>query len=425
MPRCPYPDHDTPVELPLRTAGFACCDTCYQVSFLCSADCETLNRTLAQYCRKCGASVAPAKAEAQWRESLTLDRSGRERKSTYRLNLSSFRARTVRVLCSYRGYLCIGTQGAGLLITNAMRPEPEAILQRFVQEEDVLAIVPVETGERPLLLVTTGQAVYRLHLLPSWELVEVHRTRQRFIGTALATAYGTLIFEADATAQGASLLQRNPDSTEHRVSLPMRPEVVRVVALAQDHVLIFNTSEAVIYDSQAHAVIWQGTSPYPLDMTVAPAYHAGQQQVYLGGQQALLRLALDGEQPIFFRVGEQTFRGFQFSVSADGQELFIAHDGGVHILNSLTGGTNWASAPVLGIRSPSGVFLPCQVGRYLCFVTLNHGQHDACFLPLHTRDDHIRVGEFNQILCPPAIGPGTLLLAVSQGNQIEVQALQL
>jgi hypothetical protein len=125
-------------------------------------------------------------------------------------------------------------------------------------------------------------------------------------------------------------------------------------------------------------------------------------------------------------VGDAVWQGYQFSISADGQEVYVTHGGGVSVIDSLTGRQRWSSETDLGMRAVAGLFAPVRAGEVLLFGRLNRrGTQDLCFMPLPYLDDIVDMGSYTQILHPPLLGPGSLLVSVRQEANILLQARRI
>lgn len=312
MSQCPSPACRATISASLSAPPFAYCDDCQQVSFECS--CGTMNRGLAQWCRQCGAAVSFWQAEAAWRQRLSLQR-GQDYPVLAQYDLTRVRASGLHTLCHYYGYLLLGTRGAGLVVTNAYQPHAEAVLEQFLESEEVLALVPAPTASLPQVLVRTRQVLATLRFLPHLHVQTLYTATHGSLALVLNLPEGICVWESQEDGVTLQILQPDTAQIVHSEALPLVGEMLRGMSLPQGQFLAWTETMAMVYDVRAGHSVWQGqTQAEGMDMAVAPCYDPAQQQVYLGGRQRLWRFPLTGaQQYTFLQVGDTTWQGYQFN----------------------------------------------------------------------------------------------------------------
>ncbi len=424
MLQCPSPECSASITSALQAERFAYCDVCHHASFVCP-HCASLNRSLAQYCKQCGKKISLGNAQEEWQRLLGMGQ-GLKPRSLAQFEIARLGANHIHTLCSYGGYLLLGTEGAGLLVSNAIRPQHKALLYQGLLQEDVLALTSGETTQGPVVFVTTRQKAYQLHFLPTYQLKPIYTTPGKLVAPVYGDTEGLILFEQEADHIGVRLLHTQTYEVMHHEALPLLPHEVHCIPLTAHRFLLLTAHSGVLYDSQQRRMLWHGDTPgQNVDMAVIPCYTQSQNQVYVGIENTIWRFALMGEHPYtFFPVGNETWTGCQFEISADGHELFVAHDRGLNVLEAATGRGKWSST-ALGMRLPTGLFPPVLLGNHLLFGTIDRdGRHSVSLLSSE-RNHIIKIETYRELLHRPVLGMGCLLLGGRQEAHLVIQAISL
>jgi len=414
MSTCPYPPpaHVEPKALTSDQVSVSSCrDGCQRTFFFCPA-CRQANRTLARYCRSCGHTVSFQGSDLAAENQFSIDNFNEK---GYSYSLTGYGIGEVRVLKSYRGYLFVVGE-TGLLVFDVHSPaEALAGPLRSPLGGEFLGVSVYRDSDDEVLLVTTSKGVFQVSLIDlalpnqrqTLESVYVSQPSRFVSHEAIAIAGRVYVLEHE-NVRPKSWLTCIPDGLVTEFEQISRPPV----AVDGDRLFFFTERQVFLYECQSGKLI--NTKSSDLLAARPPAYDAEANTVFMVGEAKLWRMELSGESPLLAPLS--TLRPLQgASIAAKANRLFVAHLGGITILD-MFGTKKWDSE-----YKAASDGLPPQVFGNLFSLTLA-GERFGRIVRIHQVDDPDKSKDTQftdaSLLCPPLFALGRMFVAA--GDQLSV-----
>ncbi|MDY7034028.1 MAG: hypothetical protein SVY10_19220 [Thermodesulfobacteriota bacterium] len=431
--RCPYP-HEIPVELSFGKDPFtSCIDGCHQLSFLCPK-CGESNRILARFCRGCSQRISFENIQEDVNKHLVIDASTTDLHAIHSINLSDRGAERVTATFSFKGYLIVGTKGAGLVVYNAF--EPNTAIHHFddFHSETVLDIREVkdQEGSPPTVLVTTDMSVYLLYMMPQFQLKQLYKVNHdgAIQYAVLHLPKNLFVFQTSAGNRPIKFIQKDIESFKEVRILENELEfsdtmIARPIEMKDRKFFLYTQEKCWIYDPVKKTVVKSRALEFPLDPCNIPVFHPRRDEIYIPGPNAIYRCKLSEDRLIPLPLGQCTFHDFRFSISPDGESLYIAHGKCFSIVDAISGHTKWDAYSQLFIGNPSGFFPPLKAGEYVIFVSRSRFGHCNVTFFSTASHDMIPFGKYHDIPQQPAIILNRLFVPTSERGKIELKVFEI
>lgn len=394
--------------------------------------CSATNRGYARFCRMCAAflagtldgDMASSLTGAMWKAVLN----GAEPVS-YPIALPR-PAREISALVSRWGFLFVGAPGAGILVLNALKPAAP------------LATIPVPGTVRalgvydgygapgaPALVVTTGDGVYRLPLIPAPGAEAVWKgggdVRTAPAGAAFPLASGTLVFRE--RSPGVEALWMPWDGEEGAAVIasdPFAGPVGHPIAIG---------SEAGFFTGDRTVHVLRKAEGAPLDFrscgmamsaepSAAPSHLAETGEVFFvyreNGLAGIARTSLDGANAT--RCTAARYAVAQV-LCVDRSTVAVVSDRDLEFVRPVTGEPKWSLSKNLHLDGLNlAIHPPLRCGDHFFAIGRRGGGSEALYqVPLTDRDlpqGPMKIAEVGRASLPPLAVPGGIVCATRSGT---------
>lgn len=384
-----------------------------------------MNSSLARFCRTCGQEISWGDELNSWwlnapKEALE----GESRiESSSSFELDAAQTGSLTFLQDYYGYLLIGTERAGLIISNSMAPKKE-LLRVDTGGERVVAVSAYKKPKENILILTAKDTVYEVDILNPSEPKPIYRCLpgSHNYRAAIDTGAGILVCEHDENSQEFKL---NIAGSAQPAVLSY-DELSQPVQVSDEYAFFHSSSMCWLYNLYDNANPVTIEASEKLSPEKSSFFSAETQEILIGSDHNIYKISASSPRGLH-RLTETNLFQFDYTPILDGQEILVAHQNGLTIINSYNGRVVWEMSQDLKIpMHATNIFKPSRSGNLLVFGANLHEVRTPRLLDVEKRDRLFSLVTNDQLYEPiePIFGPGNVIVPTGEvGQNLEVFSL--